>query len=185
MIRRNLSTAELYEDAIRHGEGLIAADGPLVVRTGKHTGRSPKDKFIVGEPSSEAKIWWGDVNHPIYEIHYDRLRARLVAYCEERDLYSQDLFIGAAAAHRRSLRVYTETAWASIFARNLFRRPTPTELDGFAPNFTIIDVPSFEADPKTEGVRSSTAILVHLKRMEIIIVGTSTPARSRRAPSRS
>ena len=108
----------------RDGEGLIAAEGPLVVSTGTHTGRSPKDKFIVREPSSEANVWWGDVNHPISEEHYDRLRARLMAYLAERRLYSQDLFIGAHPTHRRSLRVYTETAWASIFARNLFRRPT-------------------------------------------------------------
>jgi phosphoenolpyruvate carboxykinase (ATP) len=170
--RTNLSTAELYELAVREGEGTIAADGPLVVRTGKHTGRSPKDKFIVVEPSSEAKIWWGDVNHPISEEHYDRLRGRLMTYVKERDLFSQDMFIGAHPTHRRSLRVYTETAWASIFARNLFRRPTAAELADFTPNFTIIDVPSFQADPETEGTRSETAILVHLKRMEVIIVGT-------------
>jgi phosphoenolpyruvate carboxykinase (ATP) len=170
--RTNLPTAELYELALREGEGTLAADGPLVVRTGQHTGRSPKDKFIVVEPSSEASIWWGDVNHPISEAHYDRLRARLMTYIRERDLYSQDLFIGAHPTHRRSLRVYTETAWASIFARNLFRRPTAEELAGFAPNFTIIDVPSFQADPETEGTRTGTAILVHLKRMEVIIVGT-------------
>jgi len=172
MIRRNLSTAELYEDALREGEGVIAAEGPLVVRTGKHTGRSPKDKFIVREASSEAKVWWGDVNHPISEEHYDRLRARLMTYLADRRLYSQDMFIGAHPTHRRSLRVYTETAWASIFARNLFRRPALAELEAFEPNFTIIDVPSFRADPATEGVRSETAILVHLQRMEVIIVGT-------------
>jgi phosphoenolpyruvate carboxykinase (ATP) len=171
-IRTNLATAELYEDAIRGGDGLIAADGPLVVRTGVHTGRSPLDKFIVREPSSEANVWWGEVNHPISEAHYDRLRSRLMAYLVDRTLFSQDLFIGAHPAHRRSLRVYTETAWASIFARNLFRRPTQAELADFAPNFTIIDVPSFQADPETEGVRSATAILVHLRRMEIIVVGT-------------
>ena len=171
-VRANLSTAELYEDAIRHGEGLVAADGPLVVRTGKHTGRSPEDKFIVDESSSHDKIWWGSVNRPISEAHYDRLRARLVTYVASKDLYSQDCFIGAAPAHRRSLRVYTETAWASIFARNLFRRPTVAERTGFVPNFTIICVPSFKADPETEGTRTGTAILVHLKRMEIIIVGT-------------
>jgi phosphoenolpyruvate carboxykinase (ATP) len=171
-VRSNLTTAELVEDAIRAGEGLIAAEGPLVVRTGKHTGRSPKDKFIVDEPSSSSKIWWGDVNHRISEAHYDRLRARLVAYCAEKDLYSQDLQIGADPAHQRRLRVFTETAWASIFARNLFRRPKATELIGFAPNFTILDIPSFQADPETEGTRSGTAILLHLQRMEIIIVGT-------------
>jgi phosphoenolpyruvate carboxykinase (ATP) len=168
----NLSVAALYEAAIREGEGVIAADGPLVVRTGTHTGRSPKDKFIVREPSSEAKVWWGDVNHPLSEADYDRLRARLMAYLADRRLYSQDMFIGAHPAHRRSLRVYTETAWASIFARNLFRRPAADELATFEPNFTIIDVPSFEADPATEGTRTGTAILVHLERMEVIIVGT-------------
>jgi phosphoenolpyruvate carboxykinase (ATP) len=172
IVRTNLSTAELYEDAVRAGEGLIAAEGPLVVRTGKHTGRSPQDKFIVKEPSSARKLWWGDVNRPIALEHYDRLRARLMAYLADRTIYAQDCFIGAHPAHRRSLRVYTESAWASIFARNLFRRPTATELAGFEPNFTIIDVPSFQADPATEGTRTGTAILVNLARMEILIVGT-------------
>jgi phosphoenolpyruvate carboxykinase (ATP) len=172
VVRANLSTAELYEDAVRAGEGLIAAEGPLVVRTGKHTGRSPQDKFIVREPGSARKIWWGEVNRPIALEHYDRLRARLLAYLADRPVYAQDCFIGAHPAHRRSLRVYTETAWASIFARNLFRRPSPADLAGFAPNFTIINVPSFQADPTTEGTRTGTAILVNLARMEVIIVGT-------------
>jgi phosphoenolpyruvate carboxykinase (ATP) len=167
-----LSGAELYEDAIRAGEGLLAAAGPLVVRTGKHTGRSPQDKFIVDEPSSHDKVWWGSVNRPIAEADYDRLRARLVDYVGDKVLYAQDCFVGAAPEHRRSLRVYTETAWASIFARNLFRRPGAADLAAFVPNFTVIDVPSFKADPRTEGTRTETAILVHLKRMEIIIVGT-------------
>src|SRR6188474_3232742 len=106
-VRANLSTAELYEDAIRHGEGGIAADGPVVVRTGKHTGRSPQDKFIVDEPTTRDQIWWGEVNHPISEAEYDRLRRRLVAYCAEKDLYAQDLLIGADPAHQRRLRVLT------------------------------------------------------------------------------
>jgi phosphoenolpyruvate carboxykinase (ATP) len=169
---RNLSTAELYEHAIRNGEGIISAHGSLVVRTGKHTGRSPKDKFVVREPSSADKVWWGEINHPISEQHYDRLRARLMSYLADRPTYGQDLYIGAHPDHRRSLRVTTESAWASIFARNLFRNPPQEELGSFAPNFTIIDVPSFKADPATEGVRSETAILLHLERMEIIIVGT-------------
>jgi phosphoenolpyruvate carboxykinase (ATP) len=171
-VRANLSTAELYEDAVRAGEGLIAADGPLVVRTGKHTGRSPQDKFIVKEPGSAGKIWWGEVNRPIALEHYDRLRARLMDYLATRKVYAQDCFIGAHPAHRRSLRVYTETAWASIFARNLFRRPTSDELAAFAPTFTIINVPSFKADPATEGTRTETAILLNLQAMEILIVGT-------------
>jgi phosphoenolpyruvate carboxykinase (ATP) len=169
---RNLSTAALYEHAIRGAEGIVSAHGSLVVRTGKHTGRSPKDKFVVREPSSAGKVWWGEINQPLDEKHYDRLRARLMTYIAERPMFSQDLYIGADPDHRRSLRVYTETAWASIFARNLFRRPPAEDLATFAPNFTIIDVPSFKADPATEGVRSETAILLHLDRMEIIIVGT-------------
>ncbi|HEX3220517.1 MAG TPA: phosphoenolpyruvate carboxykinase (ATP) [Candidatus Limnocylindria bacterium] len=171
-VRANLPVAELYERAVRDDEGIIAADGALVVRTGTHTGRSPKDKFVVFGPGTENTVWWGEVNRPISEEHYDRLRNRLVDYLTERDMYAQDLFIGADPAHRRSLRVYTETAWASLFARNLFRRPNAQELAAFTPNFTIINVPSFKADPETEGVRSETAILLHLKRMEIIIVGT-------------
>ena len=169
---RNLSTAELYEHAIRNGEGLISAHGSLVVRTGKHTGRSPQDKFVVREPTTRDKIWWGPVNHPIREEHYDRLRTRLLAYMADRPIYGQDMYIGAHPDHRRSLRVFTETAWASIFARNLFRRPPLEDLESFAPNFTILDVPSFKADPATEGVRSETAIVLHLERMEILIVGT-------------
>jgi phosphoenolpyruvate carboxykinase (ATP) len=164
--------AELYERAIRADEGVIAAEGPLVVRTGKHTGRSPKDKFIVREPSSETKIWWGEINQPISEEHYELLRVDVAAYLAEREVYAQDMFIGAHPSHRRSLRVYTETAWASIFARNLFRRPSAEDLRGFAPNFTIIDVPSFKADPARHGTRTETAIVVHLGRMEIVIVGT-------------
>ncbi|MBE0598508.1 MAG: phosphoenolpyruvate carboxykinase (ATP), partial [Desulfuromonadales bacterium] len=115
---------------------------------------------------------WGDVNHEISEEHYDRLRARLVDYVADRQLYAQDMYIGAHPKHRRSLRVYTETAWASIFARNLFRRPPREDLASFVPNFTIINVPSFQADPATEGTRTGTAILLHLRRMEVIIVGT-------------
>jgi phosphoenolpyruvate carboxykinase (ATP) len=164
--------AELYEHAVRAGEGVIAADGPLVVRTGTHTGRSPRDKFVVREPSSDAKIWWGEINQPISQEHYERFRERLLAHLSERDVYAQDCWIGAAPAHRRSLRVYTETAWASIFAENLFIRPPREALAGFEPNFTIIDAPSFRADPNTEGTRSETAILVHLGRREILIAGT-------------
>ena len=168
----NLSVAELYERALAEAEGTLAAEGSLVVRTGTHTGRSPRDKFVVREPWSQDKVWWGEVNHEISEANYDRLRARLMTYVQDHPLYAQDLYIGAHEGHRRSLRVYTETAWASIFARNLFRIPPREALATFQPNFTIIDVPSFEADPATEGTRTGTAILVHLKRMEIIVVGT-------------
>ena len=151
VVHANRSTAELYEDAVRAGEGMIAADGPLVVRTGRHTGRSPKDKFVVREPSSAGKVWWGEVNQPISEEHYDRLRARLVEYVANKSLFAQDCHIGAHPGHRRSLRVYTETAWASIFARNLFRRPSDEDLAAFKPNFTIINVPVVQGRSRDRG----------------------------------
>jgi phosphoenolpyruvate carboxykinase (ATP) len=171
-VRANLATAELYEDAIRAGEGVVAAEGPLVVLTGRHTGRSPRDKFVVREPGTESKVWWGDVNQPFAEDRYDALRARLLEHLSGRAVYAQDCFIGAHPEHRRSLRVYTETAWASIFAENLFIRPTLDQLADFRPNFTIIDAPSFKADPARDGTRSETAILCHLGRNEVLIMGT-------------
>ena len=166
------TTSQLYEHALARGEARLAEGGALVVDTGEHTGRSPKDKFIVREPTSESKVWWGEVNRPIDEAHYDAFRRRLLGHLAERDVYAQDCYVGAAVEHRRSLRVYTETAWASIFVENLFIRPDRDALREFVPNFTIIDAPSFMADPAVDGTRSDTAILVHLGRREILIAGT-------------
>jgi len=168
----NLSAAELYEHAIRRDEGFIAAEGPLVVRTGAHTGRSPKDKFIVDEPGSHEGVWWGGFNQPISEVRYDALRARMLEHLADRDLFIQDCFVGADPAYRRSVRAYTESAWASIFCRNLFRTPSAAELAVFDPDFTIIDAPTFRADPARDGTNSETVILVHLSRQEILIGGT-------------
>ena len=168
----NLSVAELYEHAVRADEGLIAAGGPLVVRTGKHTGRSPMDKYLVDEPGSHDGVWWGGFNQPITERRYEALRRRIIDHLSTRDLYVRDCFVGAHPAHRRSVRAYTESAWAGIFCDNLFIRPTRKQLKDFAPNFTIIDAPSFHADPRRDGTRSETVILVHLSRQEILIAGT-------------
>ncbi len=168
----NLAVAELYEHAIRREEGFIAAKGPLVVRTGAHTGRSPKDKFIVDEPGSHEGVWWGGFNQPISEVRYDALRARMLEHLADRDLFIQDCFVGADPTYRRSVRAYTESAWASIFCRNLFRTPSAAELAVFDPDFTIIDAPTFRADPARDGTNSETVILVHLSRQEILIGGT-------------
>ena len=168
----NLSPAELYEHAIRLREGVIVDGGPLVVRTGKHTGRSPQDKFIVDEPAIHDKVWWGGFNNPISIEKYEALRARIFKHLESKELFVQEGFVGADPAYRRSLRAYTETAWASVFCDNLFIRPRDGDLDGFEPNFTIIDAPSFKADPARDGTRSETVILVNLTRQEIIIAGT-------------
>ncbi|MDA8203801.1 MAG: phosphoenolpyruvate carboxykinase (ATP) [Chloroflexi bacterium] len=170
--RVNLPVASLYEAAVRNGEGIISVDGALVVETGKHTGRSPKDKFIVEEPTTSAHVWWGDINQPISEERYDALRERVMQHLSDREVYVQDCYVGADPAHRRSLRVTTETAWASLFAENLFIRPSAEELGRFDPDFLVFDAASFQADPARDGTRTETFILVHLTRREIIIGGT-------------
>ena len=149
---RNLSTAELYEHAVRNGEGTISAHGSLVVRTGKHTGRSPQDKFVVKERSSAGKIWWGSVNQPISEEHYDRLRARLMKYVADRPIYSQDLYIGAHPDHRRSLRVTPRPPGPASSPATCSALPPAEDLARLRAELPIIDVPSFKADPATEGV---------------------------------
>ena len=168
----NLSAAALYEHAIRRGEGLLAAEGPLVVKTGKHTGRSPKDKFIVDEPDAHDGVWWGGFNAPISQERYDALRQRFIEHMNKREVFVQDAFVGADKRYQRSVRAYTETAWASIFVDNLFIRPHAHDLKGFTPNFTIIDAPSFKADPARDGTRGETVILVNLAKQEILIGGT-------------
>ncbi|MGH2407948.1 MAG: phosphoenolpyruvate carboxykinase (ATP) [Candidatus Limnocylindrales bacterium] len=169
----NLSVPVLYEAAIRRDEGVIAAGGPLVVMTGIHTGRSPKDKFIVDEPGSHDKVWWGEVNRPIGEAHYERLREKVIGHLAAHESFVKDAYVGADPLHRRSVRVTTETAWASLFAHNLFIRPSAEEAAAFRPDFTIYDAPSLVADPATDGTRSGTFILVHVSRREVLIGGTA------------
>jgi phosphoenolpyruvate carboxykinase (ATP) len=170
--RHNLPAAALYEEAIRNSEGHLTASGPLVVSTGQYTGRSPKDKFVVKEPSTEDKIWWGSVNQPISEQNFATLRGRMQNYIQKKKLYVQDLFVGADPEYRLSVRVVTETAWANLFARNLFIRPTPEELAHFHPDFTVVDVPSFHANPKEEGTRTETFIVLNLRERLVLIGGT-------------
>jgi phosphoenolpyruvate carboxykinase (ATP) len=168
----NLSIPELYEHAIRRHEGEIVDGGPLVVRTGRHTGRSPKDKFIVDEPATHGGVWWGGFNQPISEERYDRLRGRIVDHLANRDVFVRDCLVGADPTYQRRVRVFTESAWANLFCANLFREADAADLADFSPNFTIVDAPSFKANPERDGVRSETVILVHLSRQEILIAGT-------------
>src|SRR3954471_10503110 len=109
----NLAPAALYEEAIRRSEGVIALSGPLVVRTGQYTGRSPKDKFVVREPGSESQVWWGAVNQPFAAEQFQALHERMISYIQNSDVFVQDLFVGADPAHRLSVRVITESAWAN------------------------------------------------------------------------
>jgi len=170
--RRNLSPAALYEHAIRRNEAVIMSTGALTAETGKHTGRSPRDKFFVKEPTSQEAIWWHAGNRPITESSFDGLLARAAEFVRTHEVFTQDLFACADPSHRLRVRVVTELAWHSLFARNLFIRPTADDLMGFQPDFTVISLPSVKADPKTDGTRSETFILVNLGRRMVVIGGT-------------
>lgn len=169
----NLSVPALYEHAIRRQEGLIAEAGPLVVTTGHHTGRSPNDKFIVREASSEDKIWWGKINRPFEPEKFDGLFRHLLAFIQGKDLYVQDCFVGADPAYRFPIRLITETAWHSLFARTLFIPAAPAQARAHKPEFTVIDIPRFHADPKQHGTNSETFILLNLAKRVVLIGGTS------------
>ena len=168
----NLSAAALYEEAVRRGEGQVAKDGPLVVRTGVHTGRSASDKFVVRDATTESQVWW-DNNKPMSPAHFDALHADMMAHAEGRELFAKDLFGGADLTHRISVRVVTEYAWHSLFVHHLLIRPSAEELKSFDPEFTIIDLPSFNADPARHGCASQTVIAVNFTRKMILIGGTS------------
>ncbi len=170
--RRNLSPADLYEHAIRRDEAAIVSTGALTAETGKHTGRSPRDKFFVKEPTSQDAIWWHPGNQPIASAKFDQLLARMETYISSHDVYTQDVFACADPRFRLPVRVITELAWHSLFARNLFIRPTADELMNFEPDFTVISLPSVHADAQTDGTHSETFILVNLGRRIVIIGGT-------------
>ena len=165
----NLPAAALYEEAVRRREGQIARDGALAVNTGLHTGRSPNDKFIVQEPDSEAHVDWGKVNRPITPKKFDTLCKRLFGALKGKELFVQDCIAGADPRFRVPIRIITETSWHSLFSQNLFI-PSDGQL---SPEFTVIDVPSFQADPGRDGTNSGVFILVSLARKLVVIGGTS------------
>jgi phosphoenolpyruvate carboxykinase (ATP) len=166
------STPALYEHAIVRGEARIAAGGPMVVDTGRHTGRSPKDKFIVREPGSEDRIWW-DGNQALAEDAYDRLRERVTRHLgAESTLYVVDAFAGADPAHRISVRVVTTHPYHALFASTMFIDPTPSELRSFVPQALVLHAPGLEAVPKEDETRTGTFIALHPTRVEVLIGGT-------------
>jgi phosphoenolpyruvate carboxykinase (ATP) len=170
----NLGTAPLVEHAIRSGEGVLSADGPLVVETGKHTGRSAKDKFFVRDAETENTVWWGKTNVAMTPEQFAALKADFLAAMGAKDkLYVADLFGGSQADHRVNVRVVTEFAWHSLFVRTLLVRPSAAELATFAPEYTIIDLPSFCADPARHGCRSETVVAVNFTEKLILIGGTA------------
>jgi phosphoenolpyruvate carboxykinase (ATP) len=170
----NLTTAPLVELAIARGEGLFAKDGPLVVNTGRHTGRSARDKYIVRDSVTDGTVWWGKTNQPMDPDAFDRLHEDFqVALGEKDQLFVQDLYGGSQPEHRVRVRVINELAWHSLFIRTMLVRPDISELAGFEPEYTVIDLPSFRADPARHGCRSETVIAVNFSKKVILIGGTA------------
>jgi phosphoenolpyruvate carboxykinase (ATP) len=161
----NLTTAPLVEHELLRGEVLLAKDGPLVVRTGKHTGRSAKDKFTVKDELTQDVIWWNDGNKPMDPDAFKRLHDDfLLALADKEQLYVADLYGGSQPEHRVRVRVVNELAWHNLFIRTMLVRPETQELAGFEPEFTIIDLPSFRADPERHGSRSETVVAVNFSK---------------------
>jgi len=171
-LHANLTAPALVAHSLRRQEGKLSADGALIVRTGVHTGRSVADKFVVDEPGSTENVWWGKVNQKLPAEKFALLKARVQAYLQGRELFTQDLYAGADPANRIRVRLVTTGAWQALFARNMFIRPPAAELAGFVPDYVILHAPQFEADPEIDGVKSSTAIALSFTEKMIVIAGT-------------
>ena len=172
VVHHNLSPADLLERAVRRGEGQLTAGGAFLGITRPHTGRSPDDKFVVREPSSEGEVWWGKVNVPLEPAHYETLKADVAAHLSAQELFVTDLYAGADERHRLNVRAISPSAWHSVFVHNMFIRPTPEQLAHFEAEFTILHAPEFEAVPEKHGTRTSTFIVLNFADRTVLIGGT-------------
>jgi phosphoenolpyruvate carboxykinase (ATP) len=166
----NLPESALYEEIVFRNEGHIASEGPILVNTGKHTARAAADKFVVNEYETKDKIWWGEYNRPISAEKFNMILARAQAFCQDEELFVQDCYAGADPEYKMPVRIITEKAWHSLFARNMFLTTNNRdELKTFVPDFTVLGLPGFKVDPKTDGTRTNTAIVINFaERMAII-----------------
>ncbi|MBI5556337.1 MAG: phosphoenolpyruvate carboxykinase (ATP) [Deltaproteobacteria bacterium] len=169
----NLPSSRLYEKILTRGEGRLSHLGPIVVRTGHHTGRSARDKFIVEESSTKKDIWWGANNPPISKASFEQLHKRMTLHLQTQDIYVQDCFAGADPDHRMPVRIITQYAWHSLFARNMFIQPDEGALKKHIPAFTVIDAPHFHSSPALDGTNSETFVIINFKQKLILIGGTS------------
>jgi len=169
----NPTTSQLYTHSLERREGRLAEGGPLAVDTGEHTGRSPKDKFVVREPGSEDRIWWGDVNADISEEHFEALREKVTSHIGgESNLYVVDAFAGADPKQRIAVRIVTNHPYHALFARTMFIDPTESELLDFEPQALVLHAPALEADPEADGTRTGTFVVLHPSRQEVLIGGS-------------
>ena len=171
-VHHNPTVALLYSHTLDRGDGKLAEGGSLVVDTGEHTGRSPNDKFVVREPGSEGRIWWGKVNAELAEERFEGLRDKVTSFLSNQDLYVVDAFAGADPAHRLALRVITCSPWHALFAKTLFIDPTEEELADHDAQAVVFHAPAVEAEPEDDETRSGTFVVLHPGRMEVLIGGT-------------
>ncbi len=168
----NLSPAELVEHALQNKEGVLAENGAIMCDTGTFTGRSPKDKFVVKDEHTENSVWWGDINFEFSPEKFDALHAKMIAFLQDKNLYVRDAYAGASDNYRLKLRVVNTQAWQNMFCYNMFIRPLQTELADFQPNFTIICVPEFKANPAEDGTKNANFTILNLTKGIILIGGT-------------
>ncbi len=171
-LQQNLSVPVLMEEAVRRGEAQLSSLGALMATTGQYTGRSPKDKFLIDDGETHTRVEWGKTNQPLPPENFDALLREMTAFAQGRELFVFDGFAGADPAYRLPIRIVTQYAWHSLFAHQLFLRPTPDELAEFSPHFTLLDLPDFHADPARHGVRSETVIVLDFTRQMGLICGT-------------
>jgi phosphoenolpyruvate carboxykinase (ATP) len=171
-IFHNLSVSELVEHSIHNKEATLAQNGALNATTGKRTGRSPKDRYVVKDSTTENTVWWGEVNISMEESVFDKLYQKVTQYLNDKKLYVREVFAGADEKYRLNVRVINEFAWHNLFINNMFIRPEPKDLQNFEANFTIISAPKFLANPETDGTRSEAFIIVNFKKKIVLIGGT-------------
>jgi len=169
----NLPDEALYEEIVFRNEGKIVNQGPIIVNTGKHTARAAADKFVVQEESTEDNIWWGNYNRPYSVGKFNELYARVQAFCQDEELFVQDCFVGADPEYRMPIRIITDKAWHSLFARNMFITVNDRDtLKKFVPEFTVICLSGFKVDPKIDGTRTETAIVLNFAERTAIIANS-------------
>ena len=167
-----LSPAALIEEAIQRKEGLLSQEGALVCKTGRVTGRSPRDKFIVQDEETQGTVWWGPINTPLAPAQFEALYQKVTRFLQGKKVYIRDVNASALPAYRLPIRVVNTVAWHNLFCHNLFLRPALDALSDFSPEFTIINVPEFQADPATDGTRQANFTIINLSQQVILIGGT-------------
>jgi len=171
-VHLNLTPAELIEHALRNGEGHLTDTGALMADTGKFTGRSPKDRFVVKDANTENSVWWGDINIPFDADKFDQLHQKMVAYLGGKEMYVREAYAGANPDYQLKLRVVNEQAWHNLFCFNMFLRPAEGADTAWTPDFSIICAPGFEADPAVDGTRQPNFAIINFTKKMILIGGT-------------